>query len=173
MPWPPTVPPTNRTNATAQLDAHVSDHNAGAQALNDLVTKIGALPLGRIATSYLTASPPTITSAGVDILTVPFTIVQGRRYRLSAVVTAASTVAGQTFYAILTDGANQQVQAAASYVSASGQPMSCTPWAEILGTAGNAGARVYKVRGSVTGSNVTLNVSPTQPIQLMVEDIGT
>ena len=41
MAWPPPVQPTNRTNATPQLDTHAADHNALALAVNDLVTEVG------------------------------------------------------------------------------------------------------------------------------------
>lgn len=37
MAFPPPTLPTNRTNATPQLDTHAADHNAIAQAINDTV----------------------------------------------------------------------------------------------------------------------------------------
>lgn len=42
MPWPPTLPPTGRTNDTPTRDAHPSDHNAIAAALADIVARITA-----------------------------------------------------------------------------------------------------------------------------------
>lgn len=42
MAWPPPVLPTNRTNATPQLDTHAADHNAYALAMNDVVGHAGA-----------------------------------------------------------------------------------------------------------------------------------
>lgn len=45
MVWPPPIPPNTRTNSTAQQDEHASDHNAAAEALDELVlqtTRIGS-----------------------------------------------------------------------------------------------------------------------------------
>lgn len=42
MAWPPAVLPTNRTNATPQLDTHPSDHNNVNAAVNDIVAYIQA-----------------------------------------------------------------------------------------------------------------------------------
>lgn len=36
MPWPPTIPPTNRTDATVMAGTHPSDHNQLGLALADL-----------------------------------------------------------------------------------------------------------------------------------------
>lgn len=44
MAYPPTVPPTGRTNATAQADNHPSDHNAISAALTDIINELGADP---------------------------------------------------------------------------------------------------------------------------------
>lgn len=40
MAWPPPTLPTNRTNATPQLDTHAADHNAANQAINDIVAQL-------------------------------------------------------------------------------------------------------------------------------------
>jgi hypothetical protein len=40
MPWPPVIPPATRANATPQLDAHPSDHNAISLALTDIVARV-------------------------------------------------------------------------------------------------------------------------------------
>ena len=114
MPWPPTVPPTTVTDATAQLGVHATYHNQLAQAHLDTVTKVGALPLGRVASAQITAGAPTITTTPADVVSVTFTAVAGRRYRLSALVTAGTTTANQAFYAILTDGSNAQMQSTAN-----------------------------------------------------------
>lgn len=42
MAWPPPVLPVNRSNATPQLDTHPADHNALAQAINDIVLRLQA-----------------------------------------------------------------------------------------------------------------------------------
>lgn len=49
MAWPPPALATNRSNATPQQDAHPQDHNAIAQAMNDLVAELGPDPSGGAA----------------------------------------------------------------------------------------------------------------------------
>ena len=44
MPWPPVVPPTTRANNALALDTHPTDHNQLAQAVNDVVAQINAVP---------------------------------------------------------------------------------------------------------------------------------
>lgn len=41
MAWPPTIPPNTRANGTAQNNNHPSDHNAIADALTEIVDRIG------------------------------------------------------------------------------------------------------------------------------------
>ena len=45
------------------------------------------------------------------------------------------------------------------------------PWVEI--PPGAAGSRTYKLRCVCTPGTMALNVSATQPAQIVVEDIGT
>lgn len=47
MAWPPSIPPTNRTNATPQQDTHPADHNAIAAALAEIVARF-AVEIGQI-----------------------------------------------------------------------------------------------------------------------------
>ncbi len=42
MAYPPTIPPDNRDNTTAQQDNHASDHNVASNALTDIVSEIDA-----------------------------------------------------------------------------------------------------------------------------------
>jgi hypothetical protein len=50
VPYPPTVPPTGRVNATPQVDLHPSDHNQISTALTDIVNELGGNPSGASAT---------------------------------------------------------------------------------------------------------------------------
>src|SRR5262245_50843412 len=49
LPYPPAIPPVNRTNATAQADNHPADHNQLAQALTDITNELGSGPKGDAA----------------------------------------------------------------------------------------------------------------------------
>lgn len=86
MAWPPATLPTNRTNATPQLDTHAADHNAHALAINDLVDRLngrgiflegGAMqqpgaPMvvnSNILTVYDTSHVPFVTRVFVTLMT--------------------------------------------------------------------------------------------------------
>lgn len=67
MAWPPPVLPTNRTNATPQLDTHVSDHNAANLAINDLVTRLQSRAAAGLeyTAGYVTSGAVTMPAFGV------------------------------------------------------------------------------------------------------------
>jgi len=75
MAYPPTVPPNNRANGTATFDNHPGDHNAIADALNDIVAILGATPEGAAAdltarlASFLDASDVVDTLADDAVAT--------------------------------------------------------------------------------------------------------
>lgn len=46
MAWPPSPLPINRVNTTQMPDTHPGDHNAHAQAINDIVTYVQTIPIG-------------------------------------------------------------------------------------------------------------------------------
>lgn len=50
MPYPPAALPVNLTNATPQQNTHPTLHNQVSQAINDVVTELGANPSGDEAT---------------------------------------------------------------------------------------------------------------------------
>jgi hypothetical protein len=50
VPYPPTVPPTGRVNATPQVDNHPSDHNTISTALTDIINELGPDPSGTYPT---------------------------------------------------------------------------------------------------------------------------
>lgn len=80
MPYPPTTPPTTRTNATPQVDVHASDHNVLAQAVKDILTELGTDPSGTFAdltarlaalTRLSIAENRSVTTDGNGTATVP------------------------------------------------------------------------------------------------------
>lgn len=93
MPWPPTIPPATRSNATSQLDTHPADHNTLAQAATDTVTKVNAIAWGPpVAPAVLSASVGAIGTAFVNVagLAVTATLTAGRRYLIRAYLLASS-----------------------------------------------------------------------------------
>jgi hypothetical protein len=66
MPYPPTVPPTGRTNATPQADNHPSDHNAISTALTDIINELGADPSLAYATVMARLAAMDATTAAVN-----------------------------------------------------------------------------------------------------------
>lgn len=66
MAYPPSVPSNARTNATASFDNHPDDHNAIADALNDIISELGTGPKGSAAdvtTRLAQLVPPGVVSA--------------------------------------------------------------------------------------------------------------
>lgn len=164
MPYPPVIPPNTRTDATDMVTAHARDHNQLADALT-------ALPWGRVASTTGTGNS-NISAAETDVLSVTFTAVAGRRYRVSSVFQCVSNAATMTITAALTDASNAHLQIAViSQLAAAGGYYTLAPWVEI--PPGAAGSRTYKLRASTNASNIARNSSATQPDALLVEDIGT
>jgi hypothetical protein len=160
MAYPPTIPPNTRANTTDMVDAHASDHNALANAIN-------ALPWGRVASATSTATP-TIGTTQVDIVSVTFNAVANRRYRVSA-STMAVAVAGLNATFIITDGANAQLNGTVVTLATSYWGPGLV-WVEIA--PGAAGARTYKLRGVTNASTMTIQANAGSPSQISVDDIG-
>jgi hypothetical protein len=174
MPWPPVVPPTTRANTTAQQDQHPTDHNQLAQALTDIVTKINALPLGRVASVAPTAATAGIGNAIVDLTgaSVTFNRAANRRYRVTFFVgVQTGTTAGYSSNVYLTDGANAVLAGPGITMSASWYG-SFSGVVEILSTTAQAGY-VLKLRAQTWGGGATMaTLGGAGNTTLIVEDIG-
>lgn len=111
MPFPPTVPPTTRANATPLVDSHPADHNQLAAALNTLIATITNMPRGLIGQTVVTAPSATTTTAIADMAnsSLTFTPVVGRRYLVWARTALQVSVATNIAAVRIRDAANAVV----------------------------------------------------------------
>lgn len=127
---------------------------------------------GTIGYAQVTASQGSIT-AQTDLtgLTLTFTAVAGRRYRVSSYVDFSNTnvdVASELFL-MDTSGPTQIVRGDTVHPVAGGF-MSITLQAILVP---GAVTKTYKLQAAATGGTTTLQASATSPAFLMIEDIGT
>lgn len=77
--WPPPTPPNTRTNATAQLDSHPSDHNRIADALDTIINRLGSVAGTVLAHTEITANVPVTSNVGspTTVITAPAVVFDG------------------------------------------------------------------------------------------------
>lgn len=140
---------------------------------NEVVTALNAAPRGTVGYAQITASQTGITAL-VDVsgLSVTFTAVAGRRYRISASAYLLSSVSGDVATINIADGASTQLQSA--QVDLRSSSVDIRAHVEVIVVPG-AGSKTYKLRaGRVSGSgNISLDAGATYPAFILVEDIGT
>jgi hypothetical protein len=166
MVWP--IPPlaTTRKNDDPQFDTHPADHNALADAINELRVR---MPRGYIARATQSTPGQAITNVDVDVngCTVTWNADPARRYKLTARLGGAKTSAAGEAYAFITDAANGRIAGAAFTAGING---SWTIYLEAILT-GLSGSTTRKLRcsanppGAVLGSNEYLG-------NLTLEDVG-
>lgn len=76
MPYPPTVPPASRSNATVQADNHPSDHDLISVALTEIINHIAETEVGARVDGGFATLTPTIMPGGGTVLHVPVSPVQ-------------------------------------------------------------------------------------------------
>jgi len=176
MPWPPVVPPTNRTNATVQLDNHPADHNQMAQAVTDLTTRLtsaawGIIPAGLAAVTAdvaitATATPGTpITGASCAVTTLA-----GRRYRVVWTCNAWMTNnSSSAIFVLRRDGTIIQQRGFQCPLGGYNVPAAV----ELI-DAPAAGAHTYTVAAWINLGGGTLHAggSAAEVAQLTVTDVG-
>ena len=112
-----------------------------------------------------------VSTTTVDLteLTVTFTAIAGRQYKITGHVWIWSTTAGTPAFVALsiTDGADAGVGLTYSHV-ASG--FAATTHVEAVVTPG-AGSVTYKLRASTNSGTVTMSATSTAPAFILVEDI--
>ena len=164
MAWPPSVLPTNRTNATPQQDTHAADHNAHAQAINDIVTQIGTIPRGVVGWAGKDTEQTGIQTAPVALtgMSVTWTAVAGRHYLIQSMGTlrksGADTAADVEMW--VQDGAAVQYGNSIGYCPAVDQNTMVTHAIYIAASAGAKIVAMYAktAAGYVNVSRMTLTV---------------
>lgn len=128
------------------------------------------LPAGKLAYASMTTTQGVTTIADVTPLTVTWTAVASRLYRVSARVLGRSDVAGDRLAIFITNAANAFQQG--SYLEADVNGEAQTMMLDTLVT-GLSGSTTWKVRAERTGTGTfTVDCGPSYPGFLLVEDIG-
>lgn len=139
---------------------------------NEVVTALNAAPRGRLTSATKTAAQSGITTVtDVTGLSVTFTAVAGRRYKISARGLIFSSVGGDILQLQLTDGSNN-IKQLAQVSSIANFGMSVEMNYELSGVSGSQTNKVRLVRGVGTGT-LTFDCGATYPGSILVEDIGT
>lgn len=132
-----------------------------------------AAPRGRIDYKQVTADQGSITTV-VDLtgLTITFTAVTGRRYRVLAFADFTSDTANDIPRLILADGSNAILKTGRNTVPAASNQISNS-----LGYANNAnisGSTTWKLRAvrNAGASTVTMKAASDNPAFILIEDIG-
>jgi hypothetical protein len=135
-----------------------------AAALNDLTS-------GRVGYVPVTANQGSITSiADLTSLTVTFTAIASRYYKITGECLALSSTGTDTIALFITDGSNNQIQQRNAIATGTGN---VSLHAEAIVTPG-AGSITYKLRGSRTGGGtMTMSAGATFPAFILVEDLGS
>lgn len=136
-------------------------------------TNLDRYPGGWVGEASATS---TQTSAGVGVedltgLSITFTAVAGRRYKISAIAAFTASVNDGAMALILTDGSNTQLQAStAPVVSATlSQPLDLFH-TEVPG-AGSITRKLRMQKPSGTGT-LQLQAAASRPALLLIEDVG-
>lgn len=178
-----TIGSTNVQNAIVEVSGDVATETARAEAAEAAETaraeaaEAALVVYGTKAYAQATSDQGSIGGTVVDLtsLTVTFTALAGRRYRISARVNPQSTAANDAAVVYITDGSGVQITKAATPANpVAGQQMGLT--CEVIVVPG-AGSVTYKLRmsrydGTFSGT-VTNKASANQPSFLLAEDIGT
>ena len=132
----------------------------------------GTSTLGTIGYAQIIANKTGITTVDdVAGLSVTWTALAGRRYRVSAQCKANSSVLGDAIKVAITDSSNTEISHSEiiNQSTIAGQSMNCS--AVIVP---GAGSKTYKIRVQRSGGSgtVLLNAGATFPAYILVEDIG-
>lgn len=130
-----------------------------------------ALSSSTIGYAQITANQTGITTiTDITSLTVTFTAVAGRRYRISASAFLLSTVAGDVSSLVIADGAGTQLNSSQIDLRITDNIRGHISHVVVPG----AGSKTYKLRASrVSGSgNITVSAGASYPAYILVEDIG-
>jgi hypothetical protein len=139
---------------------------------NELVDAINAAPRGRVGYAQVTASQGSIVG-NVDLtgLSVTWTAVAGRRYRITGEAFMSSTASGDLGNVAINTSANAQVQAGQTVMSVYGSAK-ITCQAILTGLSGSVTYKLRAARSGGTGT-LTMDAAATYPAFILVEDIGT
>ncbi len=130
------------------------------------------MPWGAIACATVQGTQGSITTE-VDLtsMTVTFTAVANRQYRIEAIVPFSGT-AGDTARAKITDGANAQKKQDQVSFTVGSSSYQVNPWLMETYAAGSVTRKLRAIRQAGAGGAVTMSAGATDPCFLYVTDEG-
>lgn len=144
---------------------------------NEVIDALNAVPRGTVGYAQQVNDQVGFTATadityGGSPLSVTFTAVAGRRYKITADCFMTSTVAGDLASIQITNAANSPLQSA--HVAVPTGLYSLKAHAELVAVPG-AGSVTYKVRANRAAGSGTVAVvaGAAYPAFILVEDIGT
>lgn len=175
MAFPPPTLPTNKTNATPQLDDHPGEHNALAQAVNDLTAHLttGDAPHGVVAAARSTANNGlqfSLVEQPIPGLDLIFPFQATRRYLVIASINTYASVADVGLFVGLTRYDGNYVARSTNWYTVANSPHTFM----VMGLlAGHTTSRVEVRANSVAaGGNKYLVAGTNDPNTAIAIDIG-
>jgi hypothetical protein len=159
--------PVNANFSTIETYINTQLESASAHAAD-----IALLPKGKIGFVQVTANQGSITTV-VDLtsLTVTWTAVASRYYKITGWGLIQTTVADDVFAISITDGGGTQSQQANVHLRVANQASFSMPQVVIQPGAGSKTVKLRALRVTGTGTG-TLVASSNNPAFILVEDIG-
>jgi hypothetical protein len=133
---------------------------------------LALLPKGKVGLASITASTATYTTTITDLgLSVTFTALASRFYKITGVVLIQSTVADDSVALYIRDGSGTQLQQASQQLRLASVSQVVTAMVTVQP---GAGSKTYKLSSNrLTGTgNVNVVAGATFPAFILVEDIG-
>lgn len=145
---------------------------AGADRL--ILGPVGVSRPGVVDYQQITSGTAAVTTTVTDIsgLSVTFTAVPGRRYRITgqALIARSAGAAGDTINLYIRDGSGTQL-ALSQLVTYAGAGANATLSVGVV-VAPTAGSKTYKLSFNGSAGSQTVSASSTNPAWILVEDIG-
>jgi hypothetical protein len=163
---------TDADQMNANFDAVSAYVNSTLETSASHASDIALLPKGKMGYVQVAANQAGITTiTDLTSLTLTFTALASRYYKITGWCLIQSTVADDVFAVHITDGAGTQVQQGSQHLRVANATQVCAP--QIVLQPG-AGSKTYKLRmsrlvGTGTG---TLAATATYPAFILIEDIG-
>lgn len=137
-----------------------------------LSTQMNNLPFGLMnAAENLSLAQPFTTVTDLTSLSVTFTGIANRRYRVEGYVLMQSNTNDDSVNLLIRNGSNTTLQQGIYYLKTSAVAYMCTVCTVIAAT-GSTTVKLSAQRQAGTGT-ITANGAATYPAQLVVTDIGS